>query len=134
MRSIIVATLATAAICATATAAQDQAPNRRSVTVVAKDGKFTPNRIEVIKDDLVRITLRSEGAPLQLRHRRLPDLKRAGAGQTVTFEFRADQVGRFTFYCNLTSDPQCAEMKGTLVVSRALRAAASGAEIDPGCR
>jgi plastocyanin len=44
-------------------------------------------------------------------------MKRAGNGQTVTFQFRADQVGRFVYYCSLSSDPQCAEMKGALVVT-----------------
>ena len=29
--------------------------------------------------------------------------KRAGAGQTVVFEFRADQAGTHRFYCNLTA-------------------------------
>ena len=32
---------------------------------------------------------------------------------SITFEFRADQPGTFTFYCNLTTDPGCKEMKGT---------------------
>jgi heme/copper-type cytochrome/quinol oxidase subunit 2 len=42
--------------------------------------------------------------------------KRAGAGQTVTFEFRADQPGPYTFYCNLTQDAKCKDMKGNLTV------------------
>ena len=43
-------------------------------------------------------------------------VKRAAGGQTISFEFRADQAGAFAFYCNLTSDPGCRDMKGTLVV------------------
>jgi hypothetical protein len=43
-------------------------------------------------------------------------MKRAGAGQTVTFEFRADQSGSFPFYCNLSQDAKCKDMKGTLTV------------------
>ena len=43
-------------------------------------------------------------------------MKRAGAGQSVTFEFRADQAGQFTFYCNLSQDEKCKDMKGTLTV------------------
>ena len=35
----------------------------------------------------------------------------------MTFEFRADQAGTFTYYCNLTSEPRCRDMKGTLVVA-----------------
>jgi polyribonucleotide nucleotidyltransferase len=42
--------------------------------------------------------------------------KRAGQGQSVTFEFRADQPGEHTYYCNLTHDEKCRDMKGTLVV------------------
>ena len=42
--------------------------------------------------------------------------KRAGAGQSVVFEFRADEAGRFPFYCNLTQDERCKQMKGELVV------------------
>jgi heme/copper-type cytochrome/quinol oxidase subunit 2 len=98
-------------------AAQDQAPNRRDVTLLARDHQFTPDRIEVTKDDLVRITMTSEGRPYSFAIDAYRILKRAGAGQTIVFDFRADLAGTFTFYCNLTSDPACREMKGTLVVS-----------------
>ena len=43
-------------------------------------------------------------------------VKRAGAGQSVTFEFRADRTSTFTFYCSLSQDPKCKDMKGTLTV------------------
>jgi hypothetical protein len=36
----------------------------------------------------------------------------------VTFEFRADQTGTFEFYCNLSHDERCRNMKGQLVVRR----------------
>lgn len=36
--------------------AQEQAPNRREFTIVAKDHVFTPNKLEVTQDDLVKIT------------------------------------------------------------------------------
>ncbi len=42
--------------------------------------------------------------------------KRVAGGRTIVFEFRADQAGTFSFYCNLTTDPACRDMKGTLVV------------------
>jgi hypothetical protein len=98
-------------------APQDQAPNRRDVTLLARDHTFTPDRIDVTKDDLVRITMTSEGRPYSFAIDAYRILKRAGAGQTIVFDFRADQAGTFTFYCNLTSDPACRDMKGTLVVS-----------------
>ena len=92
------------ALAGAAVAAQDQAPNRRDFTIVARDHQFTPDRIEVTKDDLVRITLTSEGRPYSFAIDAYRILKRVGAGQTIVFDFRADQAGTFTFYCNLTSD------------------------------
>ena len=106
-----------AAVTATVIAAQDQAPNRRDVAIVARDFQFIPNRIEVVQDELVRITLTSEGRPHSFALDAYRIVKRAGAGQTIVFDFRADQAGTFTFYCNLTSVPQCRDMKGTLVVA-----------------
>jgi heme/copper-type cytochrome/quinol oxidase subunit 2 len=97
--------------------AQDRAPNRRDVTLVARDHQFIPDRIDVRQDDLVRVTFTSEDRPASFAVDAYRILKRAGADQTIVFEFRADQAGAFTFYCSLTTDPQCPEMKGTLVVA-----------------
>jgi heme/copper-type cytochrome/quinol oxidase subunit 2 len=104
------------AMLAAPAAAQEQAPNRRDFTIVARDYRFTPDRLEVSQDDLVRITLRSEDRPHSFVIDAYRIVKRAGSGQTISFEFRADQAGAFAFYCNLTSDPGCRDMKGTLVV------------------
>lgn len=97
--------------------AQEVAPTRRAFTVVAKDGRFDPARLEVSKNDLVTITLRSEGGPYSFVIDAYRVMKRAGAGETITFEFRADQAGSFEYYCSLSSDAQCRTMKGTLVVA-----------------
>jgi heme/copper-type cytochrome/quinol oxidase subunit 2 len=97
--------------------AQDRAPNRRDVTLVARDHQFIPSRIEVRQDDLVTVTFTSEGRAASFAIDAYRILKRAGADQTIVFEFRADEAGTFTFYCSLTSDPQCQDMKGTLVVA-----------------
>ena len=97
--------------------AQDRAPNRREIALVARDHQVLPNRIEVTQDDLVRITFTSEQRPTSFAVDAYRILKRAGADKTIVFEFRADQSGTFTFYCSLTSDPQCEGMKGTLVVA-----------------
>jgi cytochrome c oxidase subunit 2 len=105
------------ALATTLVSAQDQTPNRREVTLTARDHTFVPNRIEVIKDDLVRIRLTSDDRVYSFAIDAYRILKRVGAGRTITFDFRADQAGTFTFYCNLTSDPACREMKGTLVVA-----------------
>jgi heme/copper-type cytochrome/quinol oxidase subunit 2 len=114
-------------VCATVTAGlvlgsasllgQDRAPNRRDIALVARDHQFIPERIEVRQDDLVRVTFTSEGQPTSFAIDAYRILKRAGADETIVFDFRADQAGTFTFYCSLTSDPQCREMKGTLVVA-----------------
>jgi plastocyanin len=95
---------------------QDQG-QAREFTVVGDQYAFTPNAIQVNKNDLVKITFTARDIPHSLTidgPYRIS--KRAGAGQTVTFEFRADQSGPFTFYCNLTQDAKCKEMKGTLTV------------------
>ena len=76
---------------------------------------FSPSRIEVQKDDVVKITFTAVDIP----HSFTMDggyriAKRAGAGQTVTFEFRA--TGTERFYCNLTQDERCSRMHGEIVV------------------
>lgn len=96
--------------------AQEQAPNRREFTVTARDHRYEPDRLEVSQDDLVKITFRSEDQPYSFVIDAYRIVKRAGSGQAVTFEFRADRTGTFPFYCNLTSDPECGQMRGTLVV------------------
>jgi len=96
--------------------AQEQAPNRREFTIVAKDHVFTPNRLDVTQDDLVKITLKSDDRPTSFAIDAYRIVKRAGGGLSTTFEFRADQAGTFTFYCNLTTDAGCKEMRGALVV------------------
>jgi heme/copper-type cytochrome/quinol oxidase subunit 2 len=103
-------------LAATTSAAQDQAPNRRDVTIVAKDHRFSPDRIDATRDDLIRITLRSEDRAYSFAIDAYRILKRVGPRRTIVFDFRADQVGTFTFYCNLTSDPACPAMRGMLVV------------------
>ena len=88
------------------------------VTVVARKYSFSPARIEVAQDDIVRVTLKTEDIPHSFTiDRPYRIAKRAAPGQPVTFEFRADQPGTFTFYCNLTTDERCKEMKGELVVN-----------------
>jgi heme/copper-type cytochrome/quinol oxidase subunit 2 len=88
------------------------------VTVVARKYSFSPARIEVDQDDIVKVTLKAEDIP----HSFTIDepyriAKRAAPGQPVTFQFRADQSGTFVFYCNITTDDRCREMRGQLVVN-----------------
>lgn len=113
---LLAAVLTGAAVGPSAVLAQEQAPNRREFTIVARDYQFTPNRIEVSQDDLVRIHLQSDEVPHSFAIDAYRIAKRVAGGQSITFEFRADQPGTFTFYCSLTSDERCQNMKGTLVV------------------
>jgi plastocyanin len=87
----------------------------REVTVSGDQFTFSPARIEVQKDDIVKVTFTAVDMP----HSFNMDgpyrvAKRAGAGQTVTFEFRA--TGNATFYCSLTMDERCKNMRGELIV------------------
>ena len=117
MRAAVARPLLFACLMVATVVAQDRAPNRRDVTLVARDHQFIPDRIDVRQDDLVRVTFTSEERSASFAVDAYRILKRAGADQTIVFEFRADQAGTFTFYCSLTTDPQCPEMKGTLVVA-----------------
>jgi heme/copper-type cytochrome/quinol oxidase subunit 2 len=89
----------------------------REIVVTGDQYSFAPGRIEVQKDDLVHVKFTAK----DIAHSFTIDVpyrisKRAGPGQSVVFEFRADEAGRFTFYCNLTQDDRCKQMKGELVV------------------
>ena len=96
--------------------AQEQAPTRRDVHVSARKYAYAPARIEVSQDDLVKITVHSDDIPHSFTIDAYRISKRVGAGQTVTFEFRADQAGTFPIYCTLRQDEKCREMRGALVV------------------
>lgn len=88
----------------------------REFTVSGNRYAFSPASIPVNKNDLVKITFTAQDMPHSFTIDDYRIVKRAGAGQTVTFEFRADRAGSFTFYCNLSTDEKCKEMKGTLTV------------------
>ena len=96
--------------------AQEQAPNRREITVTARDYRFSPNRVEVMQDDLVKLTVHSEDVAYSLTIDEYRVAKRVPAGGSTTFEFRTDRVGTFPFYSNLTSDPRHSQARGELVV------------------
>ena len=94
---------------------QEQAPNRREFTLNARDYRFTPDRLEVIKDDLVKITVQSADHAYSLTIDEYRLSKRIPAGGATTIEFRADQTGTFRFYSNLSSHAD-REMSGQLIV------------------
>lgn len=111
--SAVACSLGAAALLAAPKAAPQGAV--REFTIRGDHFAFAPSRIEVQKDDVVKITFTAVDIP----HSFVMDgpyriAKRAGAGQTVTFEFRAS--GSERFYCNLTQDERCKGMHGELVV------------------
>jgi heme/copper-type cytochrome/quinol oxidase subunit 2 len=93
-----------------------EAPNRREFTIVAKDFRYSPNRIEVTQDDLVKLTIRSEDIAHSFTIDEYRISKRVPAGGSSTFEFQADRPGTFAFYCGLTGDPGHKMMRGELIV------------------
>ncbi len=95
--------------------AQEQ--GRRDITLTAKKYAFSESRIEVAVNDVVRVTLVAEDIPHSFTIDAYRIAKRAAPGKPVTFEFRADRAGTFPFYCNLTIDDGCREMRGELVVT-----------------
>jgi len=99
------------------------AQNRRDFEVVAKNYTFRVSgtngqEIHVTQNDLVHVTFSSEDIPHSFTIEEAPYriMRKAEPGKPVTFDFRADQPGRFVFFCNLTIDPKCKDMRGTLIV------------------
>jgi plastocyanin len=95
---------------------QEQAPNRREIALTARNYRFSPSRIEVSLDDLVKLTVQSEDHAYSLTIDEYRVSRRIPAGGSTTLEFRADRAGTFAFYSNLTSDARHAQMKGELIV------------------
>ena len=91
-------------------------PTTRDFTIDGDHFAFVPARLEVNKDDVVKITFTAKDIAHSFTIDDYRIAKRAAAGQTVTFEFRADEPGSHRFYCNLTTDERCKRMEGTLVV------------------
>ena len=96
---------------------QDQAPpNRPEFSLVARNYRYNPDRLEVTQDDLVTLTIRSEDFNYSFAIDEYRIVRRIPAGETTTFEFRADRAGTFRFYSNLTGEGGHADMQGQLVV------------------
>ena len=109
------ATLAAGVLMLVSTAAQEQG-QVREFAVSGDHYTFSPSSLIVGRNDLIKITFTAKDIAHSFTVEGYRIMKRAGAGQTVTFEFRADQSGTFPFYCNLSQDEKCKDMKGTLTV------------------
>jgi heme/copper-type cytochrome/quinol oxidase subunit 2 len=88
----------------------------REFSINGNQFAFSPARLEVQKDDLVKITFTAQDMAHSFTVDAYRIAKRAGNGQSVTFEFRADQAGSFPIYCNLAQDERCRNMRGELIV------------------
>jgi len=88
----------------------------REIEVTAKQWEFSPNPIEVNKDEKVRLKITS----IDVAHGfALPEFgisERLNPGNTVTVEFTPDKTGSFTFFCNVFCGSGHGRMRGTLVV------------------
>ena len=98
--------------------AQDQAPNRREFFITARDYRFSPDRLDVTLDDLVKLTVESADVAYSFTIDEYRLSRRIPAGGKTVIEFRADQAGSFDFYSNMTSDARHAKMRGQLTVRR----------------
>jgi heme/copper-type cytochrome/quinol oxidase subunit 2 len=97
---------------------------RREFEVTARRYSFSvagsdAPEIRVMQNDLVHVTFSTEDIPHSFTIEDAPYriMKRAEPGKPVSFDFRADQPGRFRFFCSLTADEKCRDMSGTLVVT-----------------
>jgi heme/copper-type cytochrome/quinol oxidase subunit 2 len=97
--------------------ANAQEGGERKFTVSAQKYAFSPARIDVQQDDLVRVTFSTDDIPHSFTIDKYRIAKRVEPGKPIVFEFRADQPGRFPIYCNLTADDGCRKMIGELVVT-----------------
>ncbi len=89
---------------------------RRTFAITARKFEFDPEVIDVRRNDVVRLTISSPDIAHSFTVDAYRIQKRIPAGGSVTFEFRADEVGRFPFYCSMRADPGCEDMRGELIV------------------
>jgi cytochrome c oxidase subunit 2 len=99
-----------------AVAARAVGVHAREVTVTARKYGYEPARIDVAHNDLVKIRFETADIPHSFTIDAYRIAKRVSPGNSVTFEFRADQPGTFPFYCNIAEDDGCRNMRGELVV------------------
>jgi len=97
--------------------AQDD--RRREVALRVTDAGFEPARIDARLNDIVAITLDAGDTPHGLSLDEYRVAKRVEPGKPLRFEFRADTIGTFRFYCSLTgADGRPHDEHGELVVRR----------------
>lgn len=113
LTSFLVAAAVVATPAATPVAGRSQGAVRE-FTIRGDQFAFSPSRMEVQRDDVVKVTFTAVDMAHSFTVDEYRIAKRANAGQTVTFEFRASGSARF--YCNLAQDERCKNMHGEIVV------------------
>lgn len=94
----------------------DVAEGAREIEVSASSFAFDPAEIEVQAGEDVAIVLTSTDILHDLTIDELDSHVAADAGETATGGLRADEPGRYTFYCTVAGHRE-AGMEGTLVVT-----------------
>ena len=96
-----------------------QDDRRREVALRVTDAGFEPARIDARLNDIVAITLDAGDTPHGLSLDEYRVAKRVEPGKPLRFEFRADTIGTFRFYCSLTgADGRPHDEHGELVGRR----------------
>jgi len=89
----------------------------KEINITNKGLTFTPNEISVSKGDTVRITYTNAGGFHDLViDEFMVRTKQIKAGESDSFEFRADKSGVFEFYCSVGNHRKMG-MFGKLTVS-----------------
>ena len=97
--------------------AQDD--RRREVALRVTDAGFEPARIDARLNDIIAITLTAGDTPHGMSLDDYRVAKRVEPDKPLRFEFRADTIGTFRFYCSLTgADGRPHDEHGELVVRR----------------
>jgi plastocyanin len=115
-RLTAVAALLVATIVLCGPSLRTQQTPHHEFSVTARRYAFEPATLDVHQGDLIRITLRTQDIPHSFVIDALRITRKATPEHAVTFELFVDRTGVFPFYCNLTLEDGCRDMRGQLVV------------------
>ena len=91
-------------------------PGVKEFELIARQWEFEPNTIIVSKGDLVKIKIKNIDVAHGIAIKEFGVSEKFNAGEEVSFEFIADKVGEFAFYCNVLCGPGHSTMNGKLIV------------------
>ncbi len=100
------------------TSAPLQAPEPRTIEVIARRFTFEPATIEAIEGERLRILVKSGDGPHGFEIKRFKVSKEIPRGsEPVVIEFTASEAGNFPILCSLFCGDGHEDMKGMLVVA-----------------